>query len=211
MVELDSPLHLDMLRDSQRNGQIERDGIYGMHWRDPQTDPVMRRVRDHFLLPYVHPDHTAIEIGPGGGRWTRYMLGFAKVYAVDYHQPLLDELARNYKAPHLIALKNNGTDFPGIASESIDFVFTFAVFVHFDLPVIEAYLRSIRRVLKRDGQAVLHYSDKRKPKAQAQSGISDNDPERMCAAVRAAGFEVVEEDRDLTLIAAILRAHVAAS
>lgn len=206
MVEIDSPLHLDMLRESQRNGQIERDGIYGMHWRDPQTDPVMRHVRDHYLLPYVHPDHTAIEIGPGGGRWTRYLLGFAKVYAVDYHQTMLDELARNFKAPHLVPLKNNGSDFPGIQPESIDYVFTFASFVHFDFPIIEAYLHSIRRVLKRDGQVVLHYSDKTKPKARGMDGIADNDPERMCAAVRAAGFDVAEEERDLTLIAAILRA-----
>jgi len=194
-----------MLEEARRNGQIERDGIYGMHWGNPQAGPRAKHARDRFLLPYIHPDKTAIEIGPGGGRWTRYLLGFGKVYAVDYHQPLLDELARNYRAPHLIMVKNNGTDFPGIAEGSIDFIFTYDVFVHLDLPIIEAYLRSIRPLLKPDGCVVMHYSDKTKEKARLNGGFSDNDPERMCAAILASGFEILEEERKMTASSAVVR------
>lgn len=114
MPELDTPMHLTMLNDARRRGDIERDGLYGLTWGDPQTNPALRAVRDRFVLPYVHPDRTAIEIGPGGGRWTRYLLGFGRLYAVDYHQALLDELARSFRAPCLRLLKNGGTDFPGI-------------------------------------------------------------------------------------------------
>ena len=79
MPTLDSNMHVGMLQASRAKGQIARDGIYGLEWGDPQTDPALRWVRDHYLLPYVNPDHTAIEIGPGGGRWTRYLLGFGRL------------------------------------------------------------------------------------------------------------------------------------
>jgi hypothetical protein len=90
-------MHLGMLQTSRADGQIERDGIYGLHWGNPQENPALRWVRDHYLLPYVDPRHSAIEIGPGGGRWTRYMLGFGQLYGIDYHQELLDELARSFQ------------------------------------------------------------------------------------------------------------------
>lgn len=199
-------MHLAMLEQSQRDGQIARDGVYGVHWGDPQNKANLREVRDRFVLPFVHPDKQAIEIGPGGGRWTRYLLGFGRLFAVDYHQELLDQLAAAYRAPHLVLLKNAGTDFPGIEPRSIDFVFAFGVFVHLDLPIIEAYLCSIRKVLRPDGNAVVQYSDKTKEKARLiGEGFSDNDPERMCAAVRAAGFTILEEDRVLLGHSSIVR------
>src|ERR1700685_3792102 len=100
MPSLDSDMHIEMLNASRAGGRVERNGIYGLEWGDPQNLPALRWVRDHYLLPYVNPDHTAIEIGPGGGRWTRYLLGFERLYGIDYHQDLLDELACNFRAPH---------------------------------------------------------------------------------------------------------------
>ena len=69
--------------------------IYGLEWGDPEVLPSLRHVRDHFLAPYVTPQATVLEIGPGGGRWTRYLLGAKQVYLVDFHQELLDELGRS--------------------------------------------------------------------------------------------------------------------
>ena len=102
-------------------------------------------MQDQFLLPYVNPDHQAIEIGPGGGRRTRYLLRFGYLYGVDYPRELLDELKGNFKAPHLHLVLNNGTDFPGIPDLSIDFIFSFGVFVHLDVDIIEAYLGNMRQ------------------------------------------------------------------
>jgi cyclopropane fatty-acyl-phospholipid synthase-like methyltransferase len=114
----------------------------------------------------VTPKTTVLEIGPGGGRWTRYLLAARMVYAVDYHQELLDELAVNFRADNLVSIKNNGTDLLGVPPESIDFVFSFGVFVHLDLDLIDAYLRSFKSVLKCGGSVVLQYADKAHGKAQ---------------------------------------------
>lgn len=162
-------------------------------------------VRDHYLLPYVNPDHSAVEIGPGGGRWTRYLLGFGHLCTVDYHQPLLDELARNYRAPHLSALHNNGTDFPGVEAASIDFVFSFGCFVHLDLPEIEAYFRSIHRILKPSGCAVIQYSDKNKEVARKSGGFSDTTPEIIRPLVVACGHRILEEDTTTIANSSVVR------
>jgi ubiquinone/menaquinone biosynthesis C-methylase UbiE len=195
MPTLDSKMHVEMLQAARAAGQAGRHGIYGLNWGDPQTMSPLKRIRDHFLLPYVNPDHNAIEIGPGGGRWTRYLLGFGHLYGVDYHQELLDELAGNFKAPHLQLILNNGTDFPGIPDLSIDFLFSFGVFVHLDVGIIGAYLESMRRVLKPTGCAMIQYSDKNKDAAKKLGrSFADTNPEIIRELVIKSGYRVLEED-----------------
>src|SRR5689334_4713838 len=108
MPPLDTPLHLDMYRLSKQHNTLWRRikmaikafiapcPVYGLEWGDPDFVPPLQYVRDHFLLPYLKPDATVVEIGVGGGRWTRYMLGVEKLYAIDYHQQLLDDLRSTY-------------------------------------------------------------------------------------------------------------------
>jgi SAM-dependent methyltransferase len=183
----------------------ELTNVYGNGWGDPETASPLMWVRDHWLLDYVRPDQTALEIGPGGGRWTRYLLGFKQVYAVDYHQELLDQLKKNFNKPNVTFVKNNGTDFPSVPDASIDFLFTFGVFVHLDNPIIEAYLENMKRILKPGANAVIQYSDKRKILAQRIEGFADNDPDRMRAMVEAAGFTIVEEDLHTMWHSSIIR------
>ena len=76
--------------------------LYGMKWGDPDILPPLRHIRDEFLLPYISPEKTVVEIGPGGGRWTRYLLGAKKLYAVDAYSELLDELRRNYDQDNMV-------------------------------------------------------------------------------------------------------------
>lgn len=207
MVSLNSPIHLQMLRDSWlaktlparifkaiRN-ELRAGGVYGLEWGDPDVWHPLKFVRDRYVLPYVKSDQLAVEIGPGGGRWTRYLLGFKKLYVVDYHAELLRELRKNFsRYPQIAFIQNHGTDFPGIEPGSIDFVFSFGTFVHLDLDIIEAYLDNIRTILKPTGNAVIHYSDKAKIIARENPGFSDNTVEQMRAAVTRHGFRMLEED-----------------
>jgi cyclopropane fatty-acyl-phospholipid synthase-like methyltransferase len=190
-----------MLRRAKEAGQIDKFGIYGSVWGDPQkTDTEhnmrMRIMRDKFLLPYVHPDLTCVEIGPGGGRWTRYLLTCNTLYCVDFHQELLDELAANFRAPGMHLIRNNGTDFPGVPDQCCDFLFSYGVFVHLELDAIGAYLRNMRRLLRADSQVVIHYADKTKELGRQTEGFGDNDPQRMRALVLESGYSILEEDVD---------------
>jgi hypothetical protein len=196
MPDLSTSLHVDMLNHAKRTGQPERDGLYGLQWGDPQRLPWLRFVRDEFLLPFVHPDKVGVEIGPGGGRWTRYLLTLARLYVVDFHQELLDELARNFRMPGLFPVKNTGTDFPLIDLQSVDLVFSFGVFVHLDIPIIESYLDNIKTIIRPGADVVIQYADKTKKWARENPTFSDNDPTRMCAMITARGYRIVREDRD---------------
>lgn len=175
---------------------VAKQPIYGMEWGDPDKQSSLRFVRDHFLLPYLTPQTVAVEIGVGGGRWTRYMLDVSRVYAVDYHQEFLDELQANFSSEAIVPVKNNGYDFPGIPDGSVDFIFSFGTFVHLDLPIIAGYLRNMKRLLKRSSSVFIQYADKTKPAAKRNKAFSDNDPERMRQLILANGYQIYEEDTE---------------
>ncbi len=206
MPDLDTSLHVDMLNDYKRSRgwlpgrlwrAIKRElfsrDIYGLEWGDPETVEPLRFVRDNYLLPYICPDQVAVEIGPGGGRWTRYLKGFSKLYVVDYYEELLKQLRRNFGQPHIVCIKNSGSDFPGIAPKSVDFLFSFGTFVHLDLHLIEGYLKNMRPILKPDAKVVIQYADKNKIMAKSPD-FSDNTPEKMRRMVTDAGYKILAED-----------------
>jgi SAM-dependent methyltransferase len=206
---LDTKIHLSMLETARKKRQPERDGLYGLHWGDPETDPALRTVRERWLAPYVRADRVGLEIGPGGGRWTRYMLAFRLLYAVDYHPELLVELRRNFPQDNIVEIVNSGSDFPGVPSGSVDFVFSFGVFVHIDAPIIASYLENLRRVVHPESQLVIQYSDKDKKAARDNPGFSDNNPRLMRRMVEAAGYRILEEDAALLPHSAIVRFSLA--
>jgi hypothetical protein len=169
--------------------------LYGLQWGDPEVVEPLRFVRDRYVLPYVNSQHSAVEIGPGGGRWTRYLIGFKELYAVDYYAELLEELKRNFsRHPNIKFVKNNGTDFPGIAARSVDYLFSFGTFVHLEFNAIESYLLNIKSIMKPGANVVIQYSDKTKIMAQLTPSFSDNSPKMMREAVRMAGYRILEED-----------------
>lgn len=184
-----SELHLEMLL-KERDGQL-----YGLQWGDPDRQPNLEMIRDIALLPHVGEGQRVVEIGPGGGRWTRYMKAAGRIYAVDPFQDLLDELAKNFADwPNLELVLNEGSDLPGIEDGSIDFVFTFGVFVHLDPDVVEGYLREIARVLHPEGRAFMQYSDKTKPRAFRNRGFAVNHPAMMREMLDSTGFTIEWEN-----------------
>src|SRR5579885_3340126 len=174
MPELETKLHLDMLQTYRNENSLARRvkravrdivspaKIYGLQWGDPEISGPQIYMRDRYVLPYVNQDHVALEIGPGGGRWTRYLLNFRQLYVVDHHAELLQELRRHFYRPNMHFIVNNGTDFPGITPNSVDYIISIACFVHLEPHLIEAYLLSMRAILKPGGNVVLTYADKTK-------------------------------------------------
>lgn len=206
MPTLDSKMHLNMLRDGKYRRSLAsrisqaikvlcaKNDVYGLEWGDPEVSPPLGYVRDHFLTPYLSPNTTVVEIGPGGGRWTRYMLNAKHIYAVDYHQELLRELKSRFGTTNITYVKNNGDDFPDIQDGSIDFLFTFGTFVHLDVDIIDRYLRNIKPLLKQASNVVIQYSDKTKPLGKSNKGFSENDPDKMRELILSHGYSIYEED-----------------
>lgn len=206
MPKLDTTLHLDMFRAGKwRRSLIYRVGkairvllakndVYGLEWGDPEVVPPLRYVRDHFLKPYILPNTIVVEIGPGGGRWTCYMLNAKQIYAVDYHQEILNEIKSNFDATNITYIKNNGDDFPNIQDRSIDFLFSFGTFVHLDVDIIDRYLANMKLLLKHESNVVIQYSDKTKPLGKNNKAFSENDPNKMRELILSHGYSIYEED-----------------
>jgi SAM-dependent methyltransferase len=206
MPDLKTPLHLKMLRHFHQSREslpvrlyrgLKRElapSIYGLSWGDPETVEPLKFIRDRYVLPYVKGDQSALEIGPGGGRWTRYLVSFRKLYVVDYYSEALEELRKNVNRPNMEFIRNNGTDFPGVQGNSIDYLCSFGTFVHLDVPIIEVYLRNMKPLLRRGSNVVLHYSDKTKVMAQLNEGFSENNPNTMRRLVVENGYKILEED-----------------
>jgi SAM-dependent methyltransferase len=215
-TDLETTLHLDMLRAFQRSRAslpirlyraMKRElapSVYGLNWGDPDTVEPLRFIRDRYVMPYVRSDQTGLEIGPGGGRWTRYLIGFRKLHVVDYYDEMLHELRKNFSTPNMVFIRNNGMDFPGVEDHSIDYLFSFDAFVHLDVPIIEGYLKNMKRLLKPGSNVVLHYSDKTKVMAQYE-GFSDNNPAMMRRLVTENGYKILEEDLTSMWHSAVVR------
>ncbi|HEY1710623.1 MAG TPA: class I SAM-dependent methyltransferase [Rhizomicrobium sp.] len=162
--------------------------VYGVHWGDPElregaVDPAapgpLYRVVDDYIRPYVTSGVSVLEIGSGGGRWTRYLAGAARVICVDINDIFRPDLAEICRDTKFEFYKTSGFELSAVASDSVDFVFSFGTFVHIEPAGIEAYLKEIARVLKPGGIAVIQYADKTKPIGAKNSAFTNMNAQKM--------------------------------
>jgi SAM-dependent methyltransferase len=136
-----------------------REAIYGLQWGDPRISPPLARVKDEFLLPALGPAITVLEIGCGGGRWSRYFHGRVKKAFLADATPAAEIAVRAHTDwDGFEFLMSVGGRLTGLADASIDYVFSFDTFVHFHRELFDGYVREIGRVLKPGGLLHLHHA-----------------------------------------------------
>lgn len=107
------------------------------------------------ILEDVHPhlsqDMKVLEIGCGIGRLLRFFaLLFDEVHGIDVSQEMIAQ-SKEYLAqfPNVTTHCGNGSSLAPFADQSLDFVFSYVVFVHIpEKKIIRDYVREARRVLK---------------------------------------------------------------
>lgn len=152
-----------------------QDFWWGCQWGDPHALPPLAAVADRYIRPFVQPDMVAMEIGPGGGRWTQFLVGVRELVLVDLNPeffPYLETRFRNAPAK-LRFYATRDSELDGVDTASVDFVFSFGVFVHIDPDDIRSYLGHIARVVKPGGLAIIQYADKTKKAAQENDSFSN--------------------------------------
>jgi SAM-dependent methyltransferase len=202
----------------RRFKRSDEDGHYGDHWGDPTLSSLryhLRRLRGdksspgnlskvvkRYLRPHVTPDAVVLEIGPGGGRWTQFLIGARELVLVELNPQFFRYLRKRFRRNRhkLRFYRTSGYELNGIDACSIDFVFSFGTFVHIEPEGIDAYLAEIARVLRSGGTGTIQYPDRSKPAIQTVSawgGFSDMTAEQMEELLARRGFEIVEHDRAL--------------
>jgi SAM-dependent methyltransferase len=156
-------------------------------WKSATVEAVMKK--------YMRQGDAVLEIGPGGGRWTEPLLSLAStVVGVDVAEACVIRCRERFgNEPRATFMKGDGRTLTGIASDSIDTVWSYDVFVHVCAEDAASYLREIARVLRRDGRAVIHHP--------ADGGIAGVWRSRMTADQFAqlatdAGLAVIEQLRE---------------
>jgi len=129
----------------------------GDEWGD---ESFFRNIVESFIRPYLKKDDAVLEIGPGGGRYTSYLADLcSRVDCVDVSGLMLDRIKTRFKnLNHISCFKGNGKDLAPIGAESIDFAFSFNVFVQLEFEDLVNYLFELKRVLKPGGTATLNYA-----------------------------------------------------
>jgi SAM-dependent methyltransferase len=119
-----------------------------------------RSLIDDVMLMYVKPGTSILEIGPGAGRWTEALQRIAgHLIVVDISDRCIEICRERFaSAPNIEFHVNDGRSLAAIATESVDAVWSYDVFVHIATSDIASYLGEIARVLRPGGRAVIHHA-----------------------------------------------------
>ena len=116
------------------------------------------------LYPRVHrllPARNLLEIGPGGGRWARFLVPASSAYlGIDLSAAAVDACTRRFAgAPHARFVQNDGFALDAAPDGSFDCFFSFDSLVHAEIDVLRAYLPQLVAKLAPDGVAFIHHSN----------------------------------------------------
>ena len=112
------------------------------------------------LIGLLPADHI-VEIAPGFGRWTQYLLPACKSYiGVDLAQKCVQACKERFAhVPYARFYQGDGTTLGMVENCSVDFLISFDSLVHADWLVIDSYIREFARVLKPGAKAFIHHSN----------------------------------------------------
>lgn len=109
------------------------------------------------------PARNILELAPGHGRFTEYLLALGHVTAID----VADECTRFCKSKFRFQrwrgrarfYTNDGRTLPMVPDSSIDLAFSWDSLVHCERDVIESYLQELSRKLRPGGVGLIHHSN----------------------------------------------------
>jgi ubiquinone/menaquinone biosynthesis C-methylase UbiE len=137
----------------------------GDEWHDQADfcgqpyDAWKRSLFEEFMARYITNTSHVLEIGPGHGRWTKlYIESVRHVSLVDLSPSCIDHCKRLFNSfDHVDYFVNDGASLRSIAEQTIDFIWSYDVFVHIEREEFKRYLAEFARILKIGGVAVIHH------------------------------------------------------
>jgi 2-polyprenyl-3-methyl-5-hydroxy-6-metoxy-1,4-benzoquinol methylase len=153
------------------------------------------------MLKYIKGGSTILEIGPGAGRWTETLASLAdSLILVDISKKCLELCKERFKNHHNVKydLTEGTLDF--IQDNSVDYIWSYDVFVHINPKDIRSYLHDIQRILKPRGYSIIHHSGQYDTKTREKGFRSYMTGELFASWVNENGMKLVEQNRELVHI-----------
>jgi Methyltransferase domain len=116
------------------------------------------------LYPRLHrvlPANNILELAPGMGRWTKFLLPVCRNYVgIDLSLECVEVCQKIFAdANHARFVKNDGYSLSEVEDHSVDLVFSFDSLVHAEFDVFKRYIPQILQKLNKGGVAFLHHSN----------------------------------------------------
>jgi 2-polyprenyl-3-methyl-5-hydroxy-6-metoxy-1,4-benzoquinol methylase len=129
----------------------------GEEWGGPAFADFIVRLAS----PYFGPDSDVLELGCGGGKFSQRLAPNCRsLLCADISQAMIEHtretLSQRGVGKNVGYRVLNGTDFAGLPSDSVDFIFSYDVMLHLQLQNVFSYMLDARRVLRENGVLMLH-------------------------------------------------------
>jgi hypothetical protein len=112
------------------------------------------------LTPFL-PAHAILEIAPGLGRWTQYLIPLCDDYiGVDLSESAVKGCKERFSsATSAQFFVNDGTSLAMVRDQSVDLAFSFDSLVHVEMSVLNSYFAQLAHKLRQSGVAFIHHSN----------------------------------------------------
>lgn len=116
------------------------------------------------IFPRLHrflPARRILEIAPGFGRWTRFLVQACDEFVgIDLSSKCIDACRHRFAAnKHAQFFVNDGYSLAAAQDDGFDLIFSFDSLVHAEHEVLASYVPQILRKLSATGVAFLHHSN----------------------------------------------------
>lgn len=134
------------------------DSDWSSEWGDMYTEWY------NTLLPRIYPfipTGTILEIAPGFGRWTRFLVDKCeRLILVDLSEKCIKACRERFgRYSHITYHVNDGRSLDFVPNQSIDFLFSFDSLVHAEDDVVSTYLHQLPGKLTDNGIGFIHHSN----------------------------------------------------
>ena len=128
---------------------------------DVEPEQVVPHLVESYFRPFLGTPDLLVEIGAGGGRFTEPLLDFCgRVCAADTSKTMIRALTSRFEnRSNCQPLLLDGTGLTGVASGSVDAVFSYGVFVHLQHWDFYNYIAETARVLRPGGKAIIQHAN----------------------------------------------------
>jgi len=155
------------------------------------------------MLKYTRKNSTVLEIGPGSGRWTIELIKIAgKLVLADISTTCLQICKKKFSNFSNIEYYFIDKRLDFLESNSVDYVWSYNVFVHINPSDVANYVEDFQRILKPGGIAMINHagalSDYESEFERARGMRSNMDQYLMATMVSNNKMTMLEQNYELT-------------
>ena len=116
------------------------------------------------IFPRIHrfiPAPSILEIAPGFGRWTKFLLPTCQNYlGVDLSDECIEACKETFEYyDHAAFYKNDGRSLSFAPDNKYDLIFSFDSLVHVEMDILDMYISQSLQKLTENGVAFIHHSN----------------------------------------------------